>query len=81
MILFPVMPGDYPFHQDQDWLEPDIAQAANALRECATKPAKRKKLGEAGKQDITSRYSLESCAKVYLDLLKMPARPLRTGVA
>ena len=79
--LVPLMTGDYPFHHGQHWLEPDIAQAANALRECATNPALRKQRGEAGKRDITARYSIEACGKVYLDLLKLRASPLRTSVA
>ncbi len=30
-----VLPGDYPFHQGQHWMDPDVQEAAEALRECA----------------------------------------------
>jgi glycosyltransferase involved in cell wall biosynthesis len=68
--LVPLLPGDYAFHQGQVWLEPSVEQAATALRECATDPAKRRRRAALGKADIVSKHGLKTCAEAYLKLLE-----------
>jgi glycosyltransferase involved in cell wall biosynthesis len=68
--LVPIRPGDYPFHQGQNWLEPSVPKAAHALRECATNETKRRQRAAAGKRDIQTRYDPEFCGTAYFELLR-----------
>jgi len=67
--LIPLFPGDYAFHQQQHWLEPDIAEAAQALRECATNLPDRQRRAALGMQTVMEKYSLGTCGSTYLKLL------------
>lgn len=66
--LSPLIPGDYPFHQGQEWMEPDVAKAAEALRDCYDNPDKRARLVANAKVTI-ERYSPANCGKLYAELL------------
>jgi glycosyltransferase involved in cell wall biosynthesis len=68
--LVPILPGDYPFHHGQNWLEPSIREAAGALRECATDEAKRRRLAAAGKRDILTRHDPAFCGATYAEFLR-----------
>jgi glycosyltransferase involved in cell wall biosynthesis len=68
--LVPILPGDYPFHRGQNWLEPSIREAARALRECATDGAKRRRLADAGRRDVRTRYDPKFCGAAYAELLQ-----------
>ncbi len=70
--LVPVMPGDYPFHQDQFWLEPSATEAALALRECVADDAKRRRLAAVAKSDVLSKHSPAVCGAAYLKILETP---------
>ncbi len=71
--LVDVLPGDYPFHQGQRWLEPNVQKAAHAMRECATDAAKRRRLASAGQRDILQNYNPETCGAAYYKLLQTPS--------
>jgi glycosyltransferase involved in cell wall biosynthesis len=71
--LVDVLPGDYPFHQGQRWLEPNVQKAARALRECAADEAKRRQRAAAGQHDIRQKYNPEFCGAAYLKLLQTPS--------
>lgn len=67
-VLSPLIPGDYPFYQGQEWLEPDIGEAAKALRDCFENQEKRARLVENAKATI-ERYSPVNCGRFYAELL------------
>jgi glycosyltransferase involved in cell wall biosynthesis len=69
--LIPVLPGDYAFYQNQKWLEPRIADAARALRECATNDVARSQRAAAARHDIVAKYSPEVCGRIYIKLLEV----------
>jgi glycosyltransferase involved in cell wall biosynthesis len=69
--LISILPGDYAFYQGQKWLEPNIENAAHALRECATDGGKRRQRAALGMTDIASKHSLKTCGEVYARLLDM----------
>ncbi|MEX1213614.1 glycosyltransferase [Saccharospirillum sp.] len=54
----PLQEGDYFFGTGQTWAEPDLAEAANAMRECATNPAYRQT-----QHYTTTRFSPEYCGQ------------------
>jgi glycosyltransferase involved in cell wall biosynthesis len=41
--LVPVRPGEYPFHEDQYWAEPDQADAIRLMRLIINNPAERER--------------------------------------
>ncbi|MCM2458017.1 glycosyltransferase [Rhizobium sp. CG4] len=63
-----LVPGDYPFYKGQEWMEPDIDEAAGALRDCYIDRAKRERFVTNAKETL-ERYSLQSCGEEYLKLL------------
>ncbi|MGV1861478.1 glycosyltransferase family 4 protein, partial [Rhizobium rhizogenes] len=63
-----LVPGDYSFYKGQEWMEPDIDKAAEALRDCLVNPAKRECLIANAKKTL-DRYSLQNCGKQYLALI------------
>ncbi len=67
--LVPLFVGDYALHQGQKWLEPNVAEAARALRECATNAPERQRRAALGKQTVTGKYDLTTCGSVYSELL------------
>jgi len=67
-VLLPLVPGDYPFYQGQEWLEPDIGEAAKALLDCFENWEKRARLVENAKATIEC-YSPVNCGRFYADLL------------
>jgi len=67
--LIPVLPGDYAFYQGQKWLEPNVAAAARALRECAASRTGRQRRAALGKQEISTRYNLDVCGETYRRLI------------
>ena len=69
--IIPVLRGDYAFYQDQEWFEPNVADAAYALQNCAANAAIREERAAAGKKGIEASYSLEACGRKYLELLGM----------
>lgn len=66
--LSPLIPGDYPFHEGQEWMEPDIAKAAEALRDCYENDDKRKRFVANAKVTI-ERYSPANCGELYAQFL------------
>ncbi|KQT85355.1 hypothetical protein ASG48_08915 [Aurantimonas sp. Leaf443] len=66
--LVTVLAGDYAFHQDQVWMQPDTDLAAAALLECATNPGLRATKIEAARRTIEA-YSPEACGRRYRQLL------------
>lgn len=51
-----VRPGEYPFHEGQVWAEPDIADAASALRRVADDPALARARADRGQALVRSLY-------------------------
>ena len=66
--MVPVFAGDYAFHSGQLWMEPDIAIAARALRDCAENQTVRETKVLAARRTI-ERYSPYQCGLVYKRLL------------
>lgn len=54
--LRPVEPGEYPFHEGQSWAEPDVEDAARALREIAADPRAAQIRALAGQAFVRARY-------------------------
>lgn len=63
-----LVPRDYPFYQGQEWVEPNIDEAAEALRDCFINADKRIRLVQKAKETI-DRYSPQSCGEVYRAML------------
>jgi glycosyltransferase involved in cell wall biosynthesis len=53
-----------PYTADQVWAEPDLDDAARAMRAVRAEPAHARALGERARADITSRYSAAAVAKI-----------------
>jgi len=66
--LSPLLPGDYPFHQAQEWMDPDIGEASRALQDCYENKSKRDRL-VANAMKTIQRYTPAECGKVYAELL------------
>ncbi|MFT8367861.1 MAG: glycosyltransferase [Acetobacter papayae] len=66
--MVPVFAGDYAFYSGQRWMEPDIAIAARALRECADNSVMRDAKVAAARKTI-AQYSPSRCGEVYKTLL------------
>lgn len=60
--LIEVPPEAYPHWQGQRWAEPDIDQAARAMRRLADDPAAAIALGAAGQARIRRQYARSACA-------------------
>jgi glycosyltransferase involved in cell wall biosynthesis len=67
--LIALFPGDYAFHQHQEWFEPSIAEAARALRECAADPRDRRRRATLGMNVVVEKYNLVTCGNTYSNLL------------
>lgn len=63
-----LVPGDYPFHTSQVWMEPDVESAAKALHQCYSNMQEREGRAARG-QNTMNRYSPINCGKKYLNLL------------
>ncbi len=60
--LIPVQPGDYVGDLDARWAEPDIAQAARAMRLLRDQPALAQALGARAREQVLGTLSPEACA-------------------
>ena len=56
-----VGPNDGPYQASAKWAEPDLGEAANAMRYVYENESVAKKLGEQAKKDMAEKYSLEVC--------------------
>jgi glycosyltransferase involved in cell wall biosynthesis len=67
--LVPIPPGCDPYPTDARWAEPDVAAAAEAMREIVDDPALAKTLGERAASDIARLHSPEVCGRLIVDLI------------
>ena len=67
--LIPVEKDAYPFAEGQEWAEPDIAAAAEALKNIRAYPALRARIGEAAKARISERCAPATVAAQMLERL------------
>lgn len=73
--LRPVAPGEYPFGTGQLWGEPDITNAAAAMRRAVDDRAWRERLAENGQALIRTAYSPEVVGAAWAKRLEEIARP------
>jgi glycosyltransferase involved in cell wall biosynthesis len=71
--LILVRPGEYPFHEGQVWLDPDLEAAADAMRRVADDPTERNRRGAKGPEMVSARYSPEAVGRRYFERLKLLA--------
>ena len=73
--LVRVSPGEYPFHQGQVWLDPDLEAAADAMMRVVDDPTMRNRRAAKGREVASARYAPEVVGRRYLQRLKslMPA--------
>ena len=69
--LIPVAPGDYPFHENQRWADPDLDHAAWQMRAVAR--GGRAVVGRvaAARAHIASQYGARAVARRQLDRLRL----------
>jgi hypothetical protein len=60
----PVGEGAPPYEADQSWAEPDIDDAARAMRRVVSDPRGVRVLGMNGRIEIASRYSAAAAARI-----------------
>jgi glycosyltransferase involved in cell wall biosynthesis len=68
--LVPIGEGDYPGASGQVWAEPDIEQAAAAMRRIAADAALARQLGRAGRDLIRRRYHPQLVGLQYVDRIR-----------
>lgn len=56
-----VGPNSEPYQAGAKWAEPDLGEAANAMRYVYENESVAKKLGEQAKKDMAEKFSLEVC--------------------
>jgi glycosyltransferase involved in cell wall biosynthesis len=74
--LVPVGAEEYPGADGQVWAEPDIAQAASAMRRVAADVAFAKRLGKVGKNRIRKFYNPTTIGRRYVERLKTIAKAI-----
>jgi glycosyltransferase involved in cell wall biosynthesis len=75
--LTPVPSGCAPYAAGSSWAEPDIIAAAGAMREVFENRAEAGKRGSQAKQDILRLHSLESRARLLMQLMGRSQRRRR----
>ncbi|MEA2719950.1 MAG: hypothetical protein QOJ39_1814 [Candidatus Eremiobacteraeota bacterium] len=70
-----------PYSAGQRWAEPDVDDAARAMRTVFTNPAEAASYGERARSDIVSRYSAAAVAKIAGDRIARIDERLRTLVS
>jgi len=68
--LVPVGEKEYPGSSGQVWAEPDIGQAAAAMRRISQDPALARRLGRAGRELIRRRYDPEVVGVRYVERIR-----------
>ena len=61
--LVPIGPDADPYPADGEWAEPDVAQAAELMREVVGDPEEARRRGERARADIAERHSLEAAGR------------------
>jgi glycosyltransferase involved in cell wall biosynthesis len=74
--LVPVGEGEYPGASGQVWAEPDIEQAAAAMRSVAGDSALAKRLGRAGQRRIRELYDPTTVGRRYVERLEQIAKAI-----
>ncbi len=78
-----VGPGSVNYPPTDRWAEPDIREAAGAMKECFERTSRTLDLAAAGFAHVTATHSFEAAAKALADLvqqsLEVPAREKKAG--
>ncbi|MGY6251890.1 glycosyltransferase family 4 protein [Paraburkholderia caledonica] len=61
--LVDIKPDDYPFWKNNQWFQPDIQAAADAMRRVRDNRDERDAKAAAGRAGIRAHYSLQACAQ------------------
>jgi glycosyltransferase involved in cell wall biosynthesis len=61
--LVDIKPDDYPFWKHNQWFQPDIQAAADAMRRVRDNRDERDAKAAAGQAGIRTHYSLQACAR------------------
>lgn len=73
----PVPENAYPFAAGQEWAEPDLDEAAKALRSVVSAPAAARKRGAAAANAVNAQLSMQAVAEtVRQNLMRVDARIL-----
>ncbi len=74
--LVPIGERGAPYPAEARWAEPDLDQAAEAMRLLARDPALRERLGAAGKADLAAEFSAEAAGEsMAAALRRLPPAP------
>lgn len=71
--LVDIKPGEYLFGEGQQWFEPNIALAAQYMRDVAANPSDFAALVENGRRHILEHHSLETIGRIAKDALTQNA--------
>ena len=78
--LVPIGEHGGPYPVDARWAEPDLDQAAAAMRRLAADPAERTRLGTRAATDLATGFSAEAAGRTMVDALRrLPAAPAQPG--
>jgi glycosyltransferase involved in cell wall biosynthesis len=76
---------DYgPYASDQLWADPDLDEAARAMREVYEQPQQARRKGERGREEVSARFSASAVARIIgrrIELIesRLPAKRKRWG--
>ncbi|MDO9352328.1 MAG: glycosyltransferase family 4 protein [Solirubrobacteraceae bacterium] len=74
--LIPIGEDGGPYPPESRWADPDLGQAAEAMRLLARDPALRERLGAAGKADLAARFSAQAAGETMAAALRqLPPAP------
>jgi glycosyltransferase involved in cell wall biosynthesis len=74
--LIPIGDDGGPYPPEARWADPDLDQAADAMRLLARDPALRERLGAAGKADLAARFSAAASGETIVAALRqLPPAP------
>lgn len=66
----PLKVGDYLFHENQYWFDPDIAEASDQMLLVVNNPEKARAISENGRAFIQKHYSLNAVEPIYKEVLE-----------
>lgn len=76
--LVPVEEGEYPFHEDQVWAEPDISHAAILMRLLCDDPTRAAPLVHQARQHMQTQFSYAAVGCVQAERLRVLSRLTET---
>ena len=63
--MIPLQKGDYADHEGQSWMDPDIGEAAKAMKRCVEDRLGTAEMALRGQAFLQTHHSIEAVAKLY----------------